>query len=143
MSDEIELQSPPSPAIDVDTTLDSALESLEDELVLEILGPPESTIDVWYPAAVEGIEISEPAIIIQGGGGLASWVSGETPTGAINGTNVDYITANVFQTGSLAVYVNGLRMKNGLDYTITGTKNFRIIGALLTGDSLIVDYILP
>lgn len=78
-----------------------------------------------------------------GGGGAAVLITGEIPTGAINGTNLDYITTNAFQTGSLEVFVNGLRMRVTADYTITGVKNFHMLQALLTGDSLITDYILP
>jgi hypothetical protein len=78
-----------------------------------------------------------------GGGAATVLVVGEVPTGAINGSNVDYVTVNIFQTGSLEVFVNGLRMRNTLDYTITGTKNFRMLAALLVGDSLITNYVLP
>jgi hypothetical protein len=78
-----------------------------------------------------------------GGGGATVVITGETPTGAINGTNVDYVTVNAFQTGSLEVFVNGLRMRVTADYTLTGVKNFRMLQALLTGDSLITNYILP
>jgi len=67
-------------------------------------------------------------------------VVGEIPAGLINGTNLAYTTANIFQSGTLAVYVNGLRMRIGPDYTITGAQSFNMVSALLTGDSLSVDY---
>jgi hypothetical protein len=78
-----------------------------------------------------------------GGGASTILVTGEVPTGAINGTNVDYITASSFQTNSLEVFVNGLRMRVSLDYTLTGPKNFRMLQALLVGDSITTNYVLP
>jgi hypothetical protein len=78
-----------------------------------------------------------------GGGTTTVLVTGEVPTGAINGTNLDYVTSSVFQTGSLEVFVNGLRQRLTADYTITGVKNFHMLQALLTGDSLITNYVLP
>ena len=147
MSDETEVEldtpSPPPVEIEVSPQPDVSEVITDVALYLEVLPPPEIAVDVYAISPVEEVEVSEPTIIIQGGGGLASLVTGEVPTGAINGSNVDYITANVFQIGSLEVFVNGLRMRVTWDYNITGSKNFRMIIALLTGDNLVVDYILP
>lgn len=76
-----------------------------------------------------------------GGAGFTG-VVGEVPTGLINGTNRNYTTASAFQTGTLGVYVNGLRMRTGPDFTITGANSFQMVQALLTGDSIYVDYII-
>jgi hypothetical protein len=67
---------------------------------------------------------------------------GEVPTGAINGTNLVYGTASNYQSNSLAVYANGIRLRLTLDYTETGTNTFQMVTALLTGDKLLVDYLL-
>jgi|SRR5215475_562648 len=77
-----------------------------------------------------------------GGAGGVALIVGETPSGAINGSNKDYTTANGFQIETLSVFVNGLHMRAGPDFTITGTQNFQMVQALLTGDSLSVDYVL-
>lgn len=68
-------------------------------------------------------------------------VYGEVPGGTVNGSNVNFTTANVFFTGSLRVFINGLRQKgNGIDYTeVTG--GFTAITAPQTGDLLVVDYV--
>jgi hypothetical protein len=75
-----------------------------------------------------------------GGGGGPGFVTGETPSGAINGINQDYVTGSVFITGSLVVYANGLRMRSGPDYVVTGSQNFQMVTPLTTGDNLMIDY---
>jgi hypothetical protein len=78
-----------------------------------------------------------------GTGTAAIQVWGETPAGAINGTNLTYTTANAYSAGLLAVYLNGLRLRRAADYTETGSQSFQFLSAPLPGDSLSVDYIQP
>jgi hypothetical protein len=75
-----------------------------------------------------------------GGGGGPGFVTGETPSGAINGINQNYVTGSVFIVGSLVVYANGLRMRSGPDYVVTGAQNFQMVTPLTTGDNLMIDY---
>ena len=75
-----------------------------------------------------------------GSGGGSAGVIGEVPSGAINGTNKDFVTAVNFATNSLSVFLNGVRQKLTSDYTITGLKNFQLITAPIVGDILQVDY---
>jgi len=76
-----------------------------------------------------------------GTGAIQVW--GETPAGAINGTNLNYTSANPYRPGLLAVYLNGLRLRRSADYTETGSQSFQFLNAPLSGDSLSVDYIQP
>jgi hypothetical protein len=64
--------------------------------------------------------LNNPAI------GLDDLIQNEIPTGAINNTNSVYVTANDFETGSLVVYLNGIRQDEGVDedYQVTGTNEF-------------------
>lgn len=72
--------------------------------------------------------------------GTSSFVSNETPGGAINGSNTAYTTASSYQTGSLKVYLNGQRLiGGGADYTETAS-GFTMAYAPATGDLLRVDY---
>ena len=49
------------------------------------------------------------------------FVDGENPAGVVNGVNGLFtLVQTPVPAGSLAVYRNGMRMKSGLDYTITG-----------------------
>lgn len=76
-------------------------------------------------------------------GGSASFVTGEVPTGLVNGINLIYVLANTPVSGSVALYRNGVRMRagSGKDYTISGaTITFETGGAPLTGEDLEADY---
>lgn len=67
-------------------------------------------------------------------------VFNETPSGAINGSNAIFTTAYAFATGATRVYLNGLRMTLGDDYTETGTTTISFATAPISGDTLRIDY---
>src|SRR5580698_7348052 len=55
-----------------------------------------------------------------GGGVLPSFSDGETPTGAINGLNITFMLAfTPSPVSSVQMYLNGLRLDLGVDYTIS------------------------
>ncbi len=78
---------------------------------------------------------------------LGDHIFGEVPTGAIDGSNTTFDTANAFQTGTLQVFLNGQRLRAGAteDYTITDSDTFEMAdapkGAPGNPDVLLVDYI--
>jgi hypothetical protein len=65
---------------------------------------------------------------------------GETPTGTVNGVNTVFTTAATYKTGSLTVYVNGLRQKKTTHWTETSGTTFTMNQAPATGDLVTVDY---
>jgi hypothetical protein len=68
-----------------------------------------------------------------------SFVNSEVPTGSVNGVNVTFTLANTPVTGSVQVFLNGVRQKLTTDYTIaTGTITF--VTAPYTGDDVTVVY---
>jgi hypothetical protein len=69
-----------------------------------------------------------------------NFVNEETPTGAINGVNVNYTTAYNFTTNSLSVTLRGQKLYRDIDYTITSVNSFQMFQALQFGDTLKVDY---
>jgi hypothetical protein len=70
---------------------------------------------------------------------IGSEMSGEVPTGDVNGVNAAFTLANTPIAGSVKVSLNGARQKATVDYTISGaTVTFTY--APLTGDSILVDY---
>lgn len=78
-----------------------------------------------------------------GGGGLLPLYSdGEVPSGAINGLNTTFALANTPSPAtSLMVYVNGLLMDQGLDYTVAGaTITFAPASTPQTSDVLLASY---
>jgi hypothetical protein len=77
------------------------------------------------------------------GGSLstANFVTEETPSGSINGSNTYFTLANTPTTGTVKVYLNGIRLKSGAgnDYTM-GTSAINMTTAPISGDVLLVDY---
>ncbi|MHA1437846.1 MAG: hypothetical protein ACTSPD_09715 [Promethearchaeota archaeon] len=70
-------------------------------------------------------------------------ITGETPSGLINGANAEYTLANTPVAGTVRVYLNGLRQEegSGKDYQISGdTITFET--APDTGDILLADYFI-
>jgi hypothetical protein len=77
-----------------------------------------------------------------GGGVLPQFSDGETPSGTINGSNVTFTLAFVPSPAtSVQLYLNGLQMDQGVDYTITGsTVSFVSASVPQTGDVLLASY---
>ena len=78
-----------------------------------------------------------------GSGGLSAsnFITEEIPSGTINGTNPTFTLANTPVTGSVKIYLRGLRMSvSGGDYTISGST-ITMINIPGTGDPFFVDYI--
>jgi|SRR5215469_10245917 len=77
------------------------------------------------------------------GQGVYTFVTGEIPTGVIDGTNKLFTAAANFHASSLQVFLNGLRIQDQLEWTIpTGIFNqFLMTQAPMVGDSLQIDYI--
>lgn len=77
-----------------------------------------------------------------GGGVLPQFSDGETPSGTINGTNATFTVAFApSPASSIQLYLNGLRMDQGLDYTISGsTITFASASLPQTGDVLLANY---
>lgn len=71
----------------------------------------------------------------------ANFVDRETPSGAVNGSNVTYTLANTPVSGSEHVYLNGLLQEPGAgnDYTIS-TLTITYLTAPATGDKIRVSY---
>jgi hypothetical protein len=76
------------------------------------------------------------------GGILPLYSDNEVPSGAINGLNTTFTLANTpSPTTSLLVYLNGLLMNQGLDYTISGnTIMFALASAPQAGDTVLASY---
>jgi hypothetical protein len=68
-------------------------------------------------------------------------VYGEVPSGAINGVNATFVTALPYRTGTLRLYLNGVRQKLTNDYTLTPPVTFVFVLAPRTNDHVLVDYL--
>lgn len=70
------------------------------------------------------------------------FVDAETPSGAINGVNNFYTLVQApSPSDSLGVYRNGIRLKSGLDYTVSGNGiTFGVGSVPQIGDALLCSY---
>lgn len=64
----------------------------------------------------------------------------ETPTGTIDGANVDFATSQAFPSGSTQLFLNGLLQQEPDDYNEMSSTQLRMAEAPLVGDRLIVVY---
>jgi len=74
--------------------------------------------------------------------GVSQLITNETPSGSVNGTNVNFTTAKAFIGGTLEVYINGVKQQRTTHYTETtpASGTFAMSDAPLTGDVIEVRY---
>jgi hypothetical protein len=69
-----------------------------------------------------------------------SFIIGETPTGAINGSNATFTTLQNFVAGSVEVFVNGVNQVSGVDFTTAGSTTITLNVSPVSGDYIRVNY---
>jgi hypothetical protein len=69
-----------------------------------------------------------------------SFVIGETPTGAVNGSNATFTTLQNFVPETVQVFINGVSQTNAVDYTTTGTTTIILNASPVVGDYIRVNY---
>lgn len=69
-----------------------------------------------------------------------SFVFGETPIGAVNGSNATFTTAQNFVAESVQVFINGVSQTNGVDYTTSGSTTITMNVSPVSGDYIRVNY---
>jgi ABC-type nitrate/sulfonate/bicarbonate transport system permease component len=72
--------------------------------------------------------------------GTGNFSDSEVPSGTINGINATFTLMNTPINGSLHVFLDGLRMRPGADYTITGSTIQFTSTIPQNGGTLLVDY---
>jgi hypothetical protein len=68
-------------------------------------------------------------------------VNGEIPSGALDGTNTLFATVNPFKFSTLSVYLNGVKLMLGIDYTLLMPQQFTLVSAPSSTDYIRVDYL--
>lgn len=83
-------------------------------------------------------------VVIEFNGALTtasgSFIIGENPSGAINGSNATFVTAQNFDPASIAVFLNGVNIINGVDYITTGQNTVILNVSPVIGDNLRMNY---
>ena len=76
---------------------------------------------------------------VQAEAAVGRFVHDETPTGAVNGSNTSFTTANAPKAGTLIVYEGGVRKLLTTDFTLSGST-ITMTYAPPSGSYLRVDY---
>jgi hypothetical protein len=83
-------------------------------------------------------------VVIEFNGALSTsagaFIIGETPNGAVNGSNATYTTAQQFEPASVSVFINGVNIINGVDYITTGTNTIILNVSPVAGDYVRINY---
>jgi hypothetical protein len=74
--------------------------------------------------------------------GTNSYVSDETPTGLVNGSNTTFTASRAYISTALEVYINGVKQVRGTHFTETTPASgvFTMSDAPLTGDVISINY---
>ena len=76
---------------------------------------------------------------VQNEAAVGRFVHDETPTGAVNGSNTSFTTANAPKANTLVVYEGGRRLLLTTDFTLSGST-ITTTYAPPSGSSMRVDY---
>jgi hypothetical protein len=134
---KIDVHAPPG-QISVSTTgEDLLIRTFE----IEKLGPPGPKGDQGEQG-IQGDTGEQGEQGIPGPPGQGFNIVNELPSGVINGVNKDYFTALDFMPGSLCVFLNGLRLRQFIDYVVPVVDGFQMNDPPLPGDTLLVDYLV-
>ena len=72
---------------------------------------------------------------------VVSSTAGMSANDVINQGNTVFATVNPFKTSTLSVFLNGVKLMNGVDYNVNIPQQFTLVSAPLVGDSIRVDYL--
>lgn len=101
------------------------------------IGIQPSTGDVDITTIPQYITVQVGATVTTSSG---SFVIGEIPSGAVNGSNATFTTAQNFVPESVQVFVNGVSQTNAVDYTTSGTTTINLNVSPVSGDYIRVNY---
>jgi hypothetical protein len=119
---------------------DSAHTAIVDNTIINQDGTP-GTIETNTPTLTIDNPQLNPNTITRGGTtqNFFNIVQGETPGGAINGSNVTFTLVNTPQTGTLELFLNGLLLTPTTDYSVTG-NTITMVVAPNSGSVMIANY---
>lgn len=101
------------------------------------IGIQPSTGDVDITTIPQYITVQVGATVTTSGG---SFVIGEIPSGAVNGSNATFTTSQNFVPESVQVFINGVSQTNAVDYTTSGTTTITLNVSPVSGDYIRVNY---
>lgn len=72
---------------------------------------------------------------------VANIVNDEIPSGSIDGVNTLFTTTYPFKNNTLSIYLNGVKLMNGVDFTLNIPQQFTLVTPPLIGNFLRVSYL--
>lgn len=72
---------------------------------------------------------------------VTSIVNGETPSGSLDSVNTLFTTTYPFRAKTLSVFLNGVRLMLGVNYTLNIPQQFILVSAPSPSDNIRVDYL--
>jgi len=116
--------------------------SISNDNVDIIVNPEKVTIELNDD--IQSIQVNAESITIQVNSllndGGDSWVIGETPTGAINGSNATFTTLQNFVPLGIDVVLNSTIQTYGVDYITSGTNTIILNQSPVVGDIIRINY---
>lgn len=102
----------------------------------------ETTDERIVTAIEKKVQVVAPinAVINLGGRG-GEWVIGETPTGAVNGSNATFTSEFDFVPESVEVFDTGVRVALLDDYTTTGNRTIQMTQSPTVGGKIRINYL--
>ncbi len=71
----------------------------------------------------------------------SNFIKNEIPIGVIDGVNATFQTFNNFISGSVELYLNGVRQKIVDDFQTIGSDTIQFLTSPTSGENILVDYI--
>lgn len=118
--------------------------SLSNDSVTIVTNPQYLNIDIAEGTGDVDINTLPQIITVQVAASIqtsaGTFIIGETPTGAVNGSNAIYVTASSFVPESVQLFVNGVSQTNAVDFITTGTNTITLNVSPVVGDFIRVNY---
>lgn len=116
--------------------------SISNDNVDILVNPEKVTIELQDD--IQSIQVNAESITVQVNSllssGGADFVIGETPNGAINGSNATFTTLQNFDPLTVELILNSTIQTYGIDYTTTGTNTIILNVSPIVGDIIRVNY---
>lgn len=104
-----------------------------------IIGDPTVPLQLQLTTVVTLLQVNTPGPQGPPGIGTSGVILGEVPTGAIDGANQNYTALANFTL--IWVWLNGVRMKAGTDYNVSGANTIHFLYPPFVGSILTIDRI--
>lgn len=102
----------------------------------------EASTEVVITVTDRQVQVIEPmpTLIINQNGASTEWVIGETPTGAVKGSNTTFTTEFDFVPESVEVFLETCHLGLLDDYNTSGNNTITFYVSPLTGEKIKVNY---